>query len=58
MGKQAQEWADSTNENNFKFMISHPASAAYRKLSRWDSDNVFVKTKEIIDKQFNYSIHW
>jgi uracil-DNA glycosylase len=58
MGKQAQEWSDSTSENNFKFMISHPASAAYKKLSRWDSDNVFVKTREIIDKQFNYSIHW
>jgi len=58
MGKQAQEWADSTSENNFKFMISHPASAAYKKEARWNSDNVFVKTKEVVDKQFNYLIHW
>lgn len=58
MGKQAQEWADMIDENNYKFMISHPASAAYAKKARWDSDNVFVKTKEILEKQFNYSIHW
>ena len=58
MGKQAQEWADEINDNNYKFMVSHPASAAYAKQSRWDSDNVFVKTKEILERQFNFSIDW
>lgn len=58
MGKQAQEWADAVNDNNYKIKISHPASAAYNKQTAWDSQGAFVQTKEIIQKNYNYSIDW
>jgi hypothetical protein len=40
MGKKSQEWADMCGENCTKFMVSHPASAAYNG-SKWDSKGVF-----------------
>ena len=58
MGKQAQEWSDAVNDNNYKFFVSHPASAAYNKQERWDSDNVFVKANEVVERQFNAKIIW
>lgn len=58
MGKQAQSWSDSTNDINYKFFVSHPASAAYNKQSRWDSSNLFVEVKKIVEKQYGYSITW
>jgi uracil-DNA glycosylase len=58
MGKQAQEWSDTVNDNNHKFFVSHPASAAYNKQERWDSENLFVKINEVVDKQFNAKITW
>jgi uracil-DNA glycosylase len=43
MGKKAEEWSDLTdNANNIKFVVKHPASAAYNG-SKWDSDNLFMK---------------
>jgi uracil-DNA glycosylase len=43
MGKKAEEWSSLTDDdNNTKFMVKHPASAAYNG-SKWDSDNVFIK---------------
>jgi uracil-DNA glycosylase len=57
MGKQAQEWSDTVNDNNYKFMVSHPASAAYNKTA-WDCENVFIKTSEIISTQYNTKIIW
>ena len=58
MGKQAQEWSDAVNDNNYKFFVSHPASAAYNKQERWDSENVFVKANEVVERQFNAKIIW
>ena len=58
MGKQAQEWADCVNDNNYKFNVSHPASAAYNNEERWDSKNIFVEVNEVAKKQWNYSIKW
>jgi uracil-DNA glycosylase len=58
MGKQAQEWADAVNDNNYKFSVPHPASAAYNKQERWDSDNLFVKVNEVVERQFNAKITW
>jgi uracil-DNA glycosylase len=49
MGKKAEEWSSLTNdENNTKFFVKHPASAAYNR-SKWDSDNLFVKIKKHVD---------
>jgi uracil-DNA glycosylase len=58
MGKQAQEWSEAVNDNNYKFFVSHPASAAYNQQERWNSDNLFVKINEVVEKQFNAKITW
>jgi uracil-DNA glycosylase len=58
LGKQAQTWAEVVSDNNYKFMLSHPASAAYNSEPKWDSANVFVETKNIIKKNYNEDIIW
>jgi uracil-DNA glycosylase len=58
MGKQAQTWADSVNDNNYKFMVSHPASAAYLGNKAWDSKNVFNEANIVLEKLDNSKIIW
>jgi uracil DNA glycosylase len=58
LGKQAQDWADCVNDNNYKFFLSHPASAAYNSQATWDSANVFVETRDIIKKNYNQDLIW
>jgi len=57
MGKKSQEWADMCGENCTKFMVSHPASAAYNG-SKWDSKGVFGNVQETVKHLYNYTIHW
>jgi len=45
MGKKAEEWSDITSDNNIKFFLKHPASAAYNG-SKWDSNNVFMEIQK------------
>ena len=58
MGKKAEEWSDAVNDNNYKLFTSHPASASYNNLAEWNSDNVFVKTAEILKKNYKFDIEW
>lgn len=58
MGKKAEEWSDCVNDNNYKFFITHPASASYNNLKDWDCQNVFNKTSEIVKKNYNFEIEW
>lgn len=58
MGKQAHLWAEDINDNNYKFFVSHPASAVYQKAQQWDSKNVFVETNEIMEKLYGDKIIW
>jgi uracil-DNA glycosylase len=58
MGKKAEEWSDSVNDNNYKFFVTHPASASYNHLDQWDSKKVFEQTKEILQKNYNFDIEW
>jgi uracil DNA glycosylase len=58
MGKKAEEWSDCVNDNNYKFFVTHPASANYSNLAEWDSKDVFVKTAEILKKSYNFDIEW
>jgi uracil-DNA glycosylase len=58
MGKQAQEWSETVNDTNYKFFVTHPASAAYSNQERWNSDNLFVKINEVVERQFNAKITW
>lgn len=57
MGKKSQEWADMCGENCTKFMVSHPASAAYNG-SKWDSKGVFGDVQKTVKYLYNYTIHW
>jgi uracil-DNA glycosylase len=57
MGKKSHEWADMCGENCTKFMVSHPASAAYNG-SKWDSKDVFVKVRDTVKELYNYKIEW
>lgn len=58
MGKQAQEFAKLVPEGNCKILISHPASAAYNKQSKWDCSNVWNKVNECLKLQGKTEIKW
>ncbi len=57
MGKKAEEWSTLTNDNNHKFFVKHPASAAYNG-SKWDSMDVFNKVSKLIKDNNNQIITW
>jgi len=57
MGKKAEEWSILTNDNNYKFNVKHPASAAYNG-SKWNSDDLFNKINVIVEKTYNTKIIW
>ena len=44
-------------DNNHKFFIKHPASAAYNG-SKWDSDNIFNKISLILNNKDKTIITW
>jgi uracil-DNA glycosylase len=58
MGKKAQEWSDSIPDSNFKFLTTHPASAAHRDLQSWDSGDVFNKINQALVKLNQEPIIW
>ena len=57
MGKKSQEWADVCGENCTKFMVSHPASAAYNG-NKWDSKGVFGEVRNTVYDLYGYKIIW
>ena len=57
MGKKSHEWADFCGENCTKFMVSHPASAAYNG-RKWDSKDVFKEVKDTVYNLSGYKIIW
>jgi len=57
MGKKAEEWSDLTNDNNYKFTVKHPASAAYNG-SKWDSNDIFNKISKLVEENNGYKIIW
>ena len=57
MGKKAEEWSELTTNTEYKFMVKHPASAAYNG-SKWDSDNVFNKISSIVTNTTGNIITW
>lgn len=60
MGKKAQELENLVASNHYKFMVSHPASAAYQKASKWECDDVFNKINNILEANNGqeYKIKW
>jgi uracil-DNA glycosylase len=57
MGKKAEEWSELTNDNNYKFTVKHPASAAYNG-SKWDCDDIFNKISVLVRENYNQTITW
>jgi uracil-DNA glycosylase len=58
MGKKAEEWRDSVSDNNYKLIVSHPASAAYTKQQTWECNDVFNHTNKIMHKLYGEKITW
>jgi uracil-DNA glycosylase len=57
MGKKAEEWSELTNDNNHKFIVKHPASAAYTG-GKWDSMDVFNKVSAVVKENSGIKINW
>lgn len=58
MGRKAEEWSVLTNDSTtYKFTVKHPASAAYSG-SKWDSDNIFMRTRAVVKKMSGVTINW
>lgn len=58
MGKKAEEWRDSVSDNNYKLIVSHPASAAYTKQQKWECNDVFNHTNNIMHHLYGEKITW
>ena len=58
LGKIAKEWSDCVNDNNYKFFLTHPATAAYNSDLNWDSKNVFNEINTIIKNNYNKNLIW
>jgi uracil-DNA glycosylase len=58
MGKQAQQLADLIPDNNYKILVSHPASAAYNHQKEWDCGDMWNKVNEYLVKQNKTKIEW
>lgn len=58
MGKKAAEWSDCVNDNNYKFFLTHPASASYNGAEEWESQNLFPQISKILKQNYNIDIIW
>ena len=58
IGKQSLEWKDMVHDMNYKFSISHPASAAYTADEKWDCEDIFNEISKILKNNYNFSITW
>lgn len=59
-GQKAADLVNLLEEKDEPFTLysTHPASAAYRKDAKWDSDNLFNKISNLVKKHYNYDIKW
>lgn len=58
LGKEAKVWSDCVNDNNYKFFVTHPASAAYQKFKSWDSKNLFNEISRLVKENYNEDLIW
>lgn len=58
MGKKAQDFADLIPDNNYKIMVSHPASAAYSNLEEWDCEDMWNKINKYLEQDGQQRISW
>lgn len=57
LGKEAAKFERYTGLFAHNFIVSHPASAAYKNTD-WDSEGVFTKVNKILKEVNNYEIDW
>ncbi len=57
LGKEAAKFERYTGLFAHNFVVSHPASAAYKNTD-WDSEGVFTKVNKILKEVNNYEINW
>jgi len=57
LGKKAQDFADMVPDTNYKIMVSHPASAAY-KGSKWDCSNMWNQINNYLNEKGQQPISW
>jgi uracil-DNA glycosylase len=58
LGKKAQDFADLIPDNNYKIMVSHPASAAYNEEPEWDCNDMWNKINKYLDENAKPRISW
>ena len=58
LGKKAQEYADLIPDNNYKIMVSHPASAAYENQEEWDCEDMWNKINKYLEQDGGTKISW
>jgi uracil-DNA glycosylase len=58
MGKKAQDFADLIPDNNYKIMVSHPASAAYENQEEWDCEDMWNKINKYLEQDGGTKISW
>ncbi len=58
MGKKPQEYMGAINDNCYKLICSHPASAAHRNDERWVSGDLFNKINSILERNNQSKIIW
>lgn len=58
LGKKAQEFAPGLNNNNYKILAFHPASAAHNGTEVWDSSDMWNHVNRILKSTNNSEIKW
>jgi len=58
LGAKAKVWSKDIPSINYKFFVTHPASASYKKQQRWDTGNLFNKVNELLYEKYNVKIKW
>lgn len=58
MGNKAKAWAKSVPQSNYKFITTHPISAASSQKDHWDSGNVFNQINVVLKQQYDTEIIW
>lgn len=57
LGKDAAKYKHNVAPFSWSFILSHPASAAYKQ-TEWDSEGVFTKVNKILKDNNDYEIDW
>ena len=58
LGKKAQDYADLVPDNNYKIMVSHPASAAYNNQAEWDCEDMWNRINKYLEQDDQQRISW